>query len=63
MTSNELPDLWVDEDHAYSVVTTFGAVERPERSGLSHGEAMRLAADLRRDGVVATVMHVIGDKR
>ena len=56
------PCLWLDEEHAYAVVTADGATQRPERSGLSHAQAMSLADKLRRDGHVVIVMHVIGDK-
>jgi hypothetical protein len=33
-----------------------------ERSGLSHAEAMVFAEQARREGKVASVMHMIGDK-
>ena len=56
------PCLWRNEERAYAIVTADGAVERPERSGLSHAEAMSLADKLRRDGHVVVVMHVVGDK-
>lgn len=46
----------------YSVVTERGDVETLERSGMSHVEAMILAEELRRDGVVAIVMHVVRGK-
>jgi hypothetical protein len=46
----------------YSVVTTHGGIETLRRSGMSHVEAMILAEELRRDGAVAVVMHVVGDK-
>ena len=60
MTGNENRDLWRDEAHAYAVFTGQGAIEKSERSGLSHVEAMTLAEQLWRDGNVATVKHVIG---
>lgn len=59
---NEVGTQWVQEEHAYSVVTWRGATATPERSGLSHVEAMMFAEEAQRDGKVASVMHVIGDK-
>ena len=56
------PCLWLHEEHAYAVVTADGAIQRPERGGLSHAEAMRFADKLRRQGHVVIVMHVVGDK-
>ena len=61
MTENENRDRWSDEGHAYAVFTARGAIEKSERSGLSHAEAMTLAEQLMRDGKTATVRHVIGD--
>lgn len=46
----------------YSVVTARGEIKTLRRSGMSHGEAMILAEQFRRDGAVAIVMHVVGDK-
>ncbi|HTQ41984.1 MAG TPA: hypothetical protein VMI75_04440 [Polyangiaceae bacterium] len=46
----------------YSVVTARGEIETLRRSDMSHVEAMILAEELRRDGAVAIVMHVIGDR-
>jgi hypothetical protein len=43
----------------YAVVTRHGAP--PDRSGLSHAEAMRLAEELRRGGDVVSVMHMTED--
>ena len=62
MTSDKIGDLWRDEEHAYAVVCAHGATERPERRGLSHADAMKLAEELQREGGVATVMHVVGDR-
>jgi hypothetical protein len=64
MSATESENLcpWLDEDHAYAVVTTDGAVQRPERRGLSHADAMLVAERLRSDGHVAIVMHVLGGK-
>jgi S-adenosylmethionine synthetase len=53
---------WLDEDHAYDVVSVRGHTEVAERKGLSHPDAMRLAESLRRDGKVAVVKHVVGDQ-
>ena len=61
MTENENRDLSHDKAHAYAVFTAQGSIERSERSRLSHAEAMTLAEQLRRDGKIATVKHVIGD--
>ena len=61
MTGNENRDLWRDEAHGYAVFTAQGAIERSERSRLSHAEAMTLAEQLRRDGKIAIVKHAIGD--
>ena len=55
--------VWLDEAHAYTVTTVHGELGRPEQSGLSHVEAMRVAEGLWRGGEMAVVMHVIGDKR
>jgi hypothetical protein len=63
MIGDEVVDLWLDEDHAYAVVTAQSGADKPERSGLSHAAAMTLAEKLRRDGKAAVVMHVIGKKR
>jgi len=48
----------------YSVVTRRGEGEARtlKRSGMSHGDAMILAEQLRRDGAIAIIVHVIGDK-
>jgi hypothetical protein len=48
----------------YSVVTTRGEGEAQtlQRSGMSHPDAMILAEELRRDGTVAIVLHVMGEK-
>lgn len=59
---NEVGTQWVREEQAYAVVTWRGAKATPERSGLSHVEAMMFAEEAQRDGKVASVMHVIGDK-
>ena len=49
---------------SYSVVTTRGESETRtlQRSGMSHGDAMILAEELRRDCAEAIVMHTVGDK-
>ena len=49
---------------SYSVVTTRGEGEAQtlQRSGMSHVDAMILAEELRRDGAVVVVMHVVDDK-
>jgi hypothetical protein len=61
--TGELDDiLWHKEERAYSVVTGRGSSTRPERSGLSHAEAMTLAEELWRGGEVALVKHVVGRK-
>jgi hypothetical protein len=62
MIGNEVRDLWRDKEHAYAVVTAHGATEKAEGNGLSHAEAMTLAEELRRDGKIAIVKHIIGDK-
>jgi hypothetical protein len=63
VAANETRDLWVNEGHAYSVaIETGGAITKSSRSGLSHVEAMVLAEQLRRQGAVAVVLHVIGEK-
>jgi hypothetical protein len=63
MDESEIGDLWRNEEHSYAVITARGAMEREERTGLSHAAAMTLAEELRRDGKVAVVMHVVGNKR
>jgi hypothetical protein len=62
LAAKSMPDLWIDEGRAYSVVTAHDATERLRRAGLSHPDAMKFAEGLWRDGEVAVVMHVIGDK-
>ena len=63
MAEREMGDLWVDEGHAYAVaIEADGAVTKSTRSGLSHVEAMVLAEQLRRQGAVVVVLHVIGEK-
>ena len=57
-----LSRMRTNQESAYAVVTALGAIEKTERSGLSHVAAMRLAEELRRDGKVAIVMHVVGGK-
>jgi hypothetical protein len=58
----DVGDLWLDEAHAYAVVTAGDAMDKPERSGLSHAQAMILAEELRQHAKVVFVMHVIGGK-
>jgi hypothetical protein len=53
---------WRHQGRAYAVLTADGVTGRPEWMGLSHSEAMTLAEKLRRDGNVARVMHVVGDR-
>jgi hypothetical protein len=60
--ANAIGDLRRDEQHAYAVITSCGGVDKEQRRGLSHVEAMMLAERLRRDGEVAIVMHVVGDR-
>jgi hypothetical protein len=70
VAANETRDLWVNEGHAYSVAieaggagtASAGNITKSARSGLSHVEAMVLAEQLRRQGAVVVVLHVIGDK-
>lgn len=59
---NEVGVARVQEEHAYAVVTRRHAMATSERSGLSHAEAMVFAEQARREGKVASVMHMIGDK-
>jgi hypothetical protein len=49
-------------ERAYAVVISDSAIRRPEWSGLSQVEAMRLAENLQHGGNIARVMHVVGDK-
>ena len=62
MTATDGDPLWFHEERAYAVVVGESATAAPERSGLSHAEAMMLAERLEREGKTARVMHVIGDK-
>jgi hypothetical protein len=62
MTEEATGKLWRNEQRAYAVVTAGDAHGKPERSGLSHVEAMTLAEELQREGRVAVVMHVVGDQ-
>jgi hypothetical protein len=59
---SEPEDCWLDEERAYAVVTVPGAVERPERRGLSHAQATTVAEMLRQKGHVAVVIHVVGEE-
>jgi hypothetical protein len=61
-TDPEALALWIHEERAYSVVTWRDAMAMPERGGLSHTQAMRLAEELRREGQVVSVMHVVGNR-
>jgi hypothetical protein len=54
--------MWTNKEQAYAVFTAHGALETLNRGGLSHVAAMRLAEELRRDGKVAIVMHVVRDR-
>jgi hypothetical protein len=56
---NESGNLWLDEERAYAVLT---AHDGTARRGLSHASAMLLAEKLQRDGRVAVVVHVVGEK-
>lgn len=55
-------DLWVDEARAYAVVTVDGSVVTSARRGMSHANAMLRAEESGRNGKVAIVMHVVGDR-
>jgi len=61
-TENEVGAQWIHEERAYAVVTWRDATAKPERRGLSHAEAMMLAEEFRREGQVAGVMHVVGNR-
>jgi hypothetical protein len=58
--NDDVRGMWTNEQQAYAVFTAHGALETLNRAGLSHVGAMRLAEQLRRDGKVAVVMHVVG---
>ena len=62
MTEKEIGTSCLHAERAYAVVTAHGAVPGPGRGGLSHAQAMVLAEELRREGHVATVLHVVGNK-
>jgi hypothetical protein len=62
MTEKEMGPLWLHAERAYAVVTSRGALPRPGEGGLSHAQAMMLAEELRRQGHVARVLHVVGEK-
>lgn len=47
-----------DQEHAYAVVTQFGATETTERSELGSR-----AEDLQREGKVVRIVHVVGANR
>jgi hypothetical protein len=61
-TDREAGALWIDEERAYSVLTWHDAMALPKRGGLSHTQAMKLAEELRREGQVVSVMHVVGNR-
>lgn len=61
-TEPEMGASWVGEERAYAVVTWRDATAKAERTGMSHTQAMKLAEEFRREGKVASVMHVIGHR-
>jgi hypothetical protein len=63
MTNHEVEGgLWLHNERAYAVVTASASKTRPERSGLSHADAMTLAEELWRDGEASSVVHVVGHR-
>jgi hypothetical protein len=50
------------DERAYAVVAAPGSKPRPDRTGLSHADAMTIAEKLWRDGEASSVVHVIGRK-
>jgi hypothetical protein len=62
MTENKNGTLWRHAERAYMVVTAQGVTPRPGEGGLSHAQAMALAEELRRQGHVVRVLHIVGKK-
>ncbi len=62
MAENKIGTLWRHAERAYAVVTVQGVMPRPGEGGYSHAQAMTLAEELRSQGHIVQVLHVVGKK-